>query len=68
MIYLTTDGYIDQANPQRRRFGSPSFIALIEQVQKEPMQTQKQILTETLEIFMEGTKQRDDITVLAIKL
>jgi serine phosphatase RsbU (regulator of sigma subunit) len=68
ILYLSTDGYIDQANQQRHRFGSGNLVKLLAKNCHKPMEVQKEILETSLFEFMGGTSQRDDITFLGIKL
>lgn len=68
VIYLTTDGYIDQANIKRKRFGSSKFAEVIAQNHTKDMNIQEQIFEETLAEYCKGMAQRDDITVLGIQL
>lgn len=68
IIYLTTDGYSDQNNKNRKRIGTKNFVKKLHSIRTEPMAFQKKILEQDLEQYMKGTIQRDDITVLGIKL
>ncbi|GJM61422.1 hypothetical protein PEDI_19740 [Persicobacter diffluens] len=68
IVYLPTDGYIDQANPERRKFNRRRFKALLEEIQELPLATQQERLSEALTLHQKDADQRDDITVLALKL
>ncbi len=68
MIYLTTDGYIDQANNKRERIGTNKFMQLIAENHNKPIQEQQDIFEEILVAYSQGASQRDDITVLGIQL
>jgi hypothetical protein len=68
IIYLSSDGYIDQNNVKRRRFGSLRFAALLEQIASEPMHKQKDLLVQTIDQYQENTEQRDDILIVAVRL
>ncbi len=68
MIYLTTDGYIDQANNKRERIGTNKFMRLITENHNKPIQEQQDIFEEILVQYSQGASQRDDITVLGIQL
>jgi serine phosphatase RsbU (regulator of sigma subunit) len=68
MLYLTTDGYIDQSDAKRQRFGSARFTQLIAENHDKTITEQKNILEETLVEHSNNTIQRDDITVFAIQL
>ncbi len=68
LIYLTTDGYIDQNNKERKRFGSKNLEELINNISNKTLEEQKQILENKLDNWKIGTEQRDDITILGIRL
>jgi serine phosphatase RsbU (regulator of sigma subunit) len=67
-IYLTTDGLMDQQSPSRDRFGSPRFIKFLNDHHGLPVEEQKRKLEEMMIGFMKIEKQRDDITIMGIKL
>jgi len=68
MLFLTTDGYIDQNDNKQKRFGSNRFKDLILKISPQPTEVQKSILETELNSFQGFQEQRDDITVLGIKL
>jgi len=68
IIYLSTDGYIDQNNKERTRLGTLRFSKIINRISQLPLETQKQELEEILEKHMKDTKQRDDITLIGLKI
>lgn len=68
IIYLSTDGLIDQNGPERRRFGSPRLIKTLEKNLTKEMDEQKIALEEALDQYQQKEPQRDDITFLGIKL
>ncbi len=67
IIYLTTDGYIDQNNLERKRFGTKKFLEITKKIARKNLQKQKEILEKELNNWMKIEKQRDDITVMGIK-
>lgn len=67
-IYLTTDGLVDQNNIKRKKFGENQFSRLLEKNARLKMREQKQIIEKALENHQEGTEQRDDITILGIRI
>ena len=67
-VYLTTDGFIDQANAQRERFGSKRLRTLISEVHHLSMSEQKQRFIAALEKHQQDTEQRDDINLIGIRL
>ncbi|MCS7005152.1 MAG: SpoIIE family protein phosphatase [Cytophagales bacterium] len=68
MIYLTTDGFIDQANPKRKSFNINRFKELIAQNYHLPAEEQQEIFIQALANHQQDAEQRDDITVLAFRL
>ncbi len=67
-IYLTTDGYVDQNNDKRESFTSYRFKELISKIQNKSCAEQKVILESTLADYQGQEEQRDDITVIGIKI
>lgn len=67
-IYLYTDGFVDQNNKARIRFGSKLLEKLLEKVSMLPIMEQKKAIEEELDSWQEGELQRDDITFLGIKI
>jgi serine phosphatase RsbU (regulator of sigma subunit)/tetratricopeptide (TPR) repeat protein len=68
IVYLTTDGYIDQADDNRHSFGPIRFKNLIQSVAHLSMAAQGDAFIKALEEHQGETEQRDDITLLGIKL
>jgi serine phosphatase RsbU (regulator of sigma subunit) len=69
MIYLFTDGYPDQfGGPYEKKFRYSQFRELIEKASSLPMEEQKNLVRSTMEDWMEGYEQIDDILVMGIKL
>ncbi len=66
-LYLTTDGYIDQMNPEGRKLGFNKLSSLLLENHTKPMEVQKQILIESLEDQSQGGEQIDDICILGLK-
>jgi len=66
-LFLTSDGYIDQNNPKRDRFGTPKFTSLLQLIAGKPMNLQRNMLNDALNEFMDGEEQRDDILVIGLK-
>lgn len=67
-IYLTSDGLMDQNSPEREKFGTRRFISFLNEHALLSMDQQKSKLEEKMLGFMKLEKQRDDITVMGIKL
>ncbi|WP_020528187.1 two-component regulator propeller domain-containing protein [Flexithrix dorotheae] len=67
-IYLATDGIIDQSNVERQRFGSKKLIESFIEAQNLEMQAQLHSLEKHLASHQQQTEQRDDITVIGLKI
>ena len=67
-VYLTTDGFIDQANPKRERFGSKRLRTLIGEVHHLAMNEQGSLFETALDDHRQDTEQRDDINLIGIRL
>ncbi len=68
LIYMTTDGYIDQANPKRERFGSKRFKAMIEDIHCIDIADQKWVFEKALDDHQLDTEQRDDINMIGLRI
>ena len=66
-IYVASDGYVDQNNIDRKRFGTNRFVPLLKEIADLPIQQQKLILLKRLEDFQKNEPQRDDISVIGLK-
>jgi len=67
-IYLTTDGYADTPNPEKRKFGSVKFQELMGELYPKPLSEQHKIFVERWEKHKNGAELRDDTTILAIEI
>jgi len=68
IIYLCTDGLTDQNNEERKKFGTSNFLRILKANITQSMDIQKQKLEIQLENWMNNCEQRDDITVLGLKI
>ncbi len=68
MCYLTTDGFVDQASPEHVKFGSIRFRELLEQIHPLPPNEQKLRLEQALFDHQRDEEQRDDITLIGIRV
>jgi len=68
MVYLTTDGLIDQNNSKHRKFGSRKLTQLLSNHANRPIAIQQEIIEETLKQYQQVEAQRDDITVIGVQL
>jgi serine phosphatase RsbU (regulator of sigma subunit) len=69
IIYLFTDGYIDQlGGAERKTFRSENFRKLLIEINKLPMHEQKKVLEKKYEEWRGVTDQVDDILIVGIKI
>ncbi|EAY31918.1 GAF domain-containing SpoIIE family protein phosphatase [Microscilla marina] len=68
VIYITTDGYSDAANERRKKFGRRKLKKLLFAHNEKSMQHQKRFLHQALNDHQLNTEQRDDITVVGVRL
>ncbi len=64
-FYIFSDGFIDQkGGKDSRKFMSRNFKNLLVKMHDQPMYEQKRILEKTLEDWMDGHSQMDDILII----
>jgi len=69
IIYLFTDGYVDQiGSAERKTFKANKFKELLLNIYRLPMNDQKQILERKIEEWKGDLEQTDDILVIGIKV
>ncbi len=68
VLYLTSDGYIDQNGANTKRIGTPLLIEILNKINHMPLDKQKQYLENELDKIQGRYKQRDDITIIGIRL
>ncbi|QQS52468.1 MAG: SpoIIE family protein phosphatase [Bacteroidota bacterium] len=68
VLYLFTDGIVDQNDPFRKKFGSARLENLLKSIIGEEANKQKSIMEEKIDLFMRDEAQRDDIAILGFKL
>ena len=68
IIYLSSDGFADMPNERRRNFGEKRLLKALDMHRHKPMSMQKIALQETLSDFQGTTEQRDDITLIGVKV
>ncbi|WP_044200889.1 SpoIIE family protein phosphatase [Flammeovirga sp. OC4] len=69
IIYLSTDGYVDQNNANREKIGSLKLKDIIASNATKSMAEQEEALEEILDQHLVGEiEQRDDITVMGVKV
>ncbi len=68
VIYLSTDGLIDQNNNLREKYGTLRFKELLGKVFMRDMRTQQIILNNEFDLHKSQEPQRDDVTILGVRL
>ncbi len=68
VIYLSSDGYTDQNNQERKRFGKKRLYQLYSEIGSLDIKEQEQKLLQELKTYQADEPQRDDITVIGVKL
>ncbi|WP_299453143.1 SpoIIE family protein phosphatase [uncultured Microscilla sp.] len=68
LLYLSSDGYADQNNLNRRPYTTNQLKTTLEKLKDYSMEKQKEILETKLQTHMQGTEQRDDIMLIGVKL
>jgi serine phosphatase RsbU (regulator of sigma subunit) len=68
MLYLTTDGFPDQSSPAGRRLGSGRVKSLLQQAAALPVAEQRALLLAALDEHQGGEQQRDDITIVGVRV
>ncbi|OJJ20221.1 hypothetical protein BKI52_17275 [marine bacterium AO1-C] len=67
-LYFTTDGLLDQHNQARKKFSKRRFMQIIKANKDRNMLEQQEALQGVMLDYMGQEPQRDDITVVGIKL
>ncbi|MDJ0835238.1 MAG: AAA family ATPase [Acidobacteriota bacterium] len=67
-LYLTTDGFVDQPRKDGKKYGSRQFKALLSSLAASSMDAQKNKLISELTASRIHKWQRDDITIIGIRL
>lgn len=68
-VYIFSDGYADQfGGPYGRKFMAIPFRVLLMDINKEPVERQKEILNKTIEEWRGQLDQVDDILVIGVQI
>jgi len=68
-VYIFTDGYSDQfGGPKGKKFKSRAFKELLQSINKEPINKQKEIIETTIKTWKGKLEQVDDICVIGLKI
>ncbi|OJJ19119.1 hypothetical protein BKI52_20090 [marine bacterium AO1-C] len=67
LLYLSTDGYIDTPNPERKNFSTVKFKELLQENFRLPLAKQREAFEQALIEHQKDADQRDDITLIGVK-
>lgn len=67
-IYLTTDGFTDQGDYGGEKLGTPKLKKILSEIHSLPMPQQQEALEKELLDHQQTAIQRDDITLIGIRL
>lgn len=68
MLYLYSDGFTDQQNLEGEKYSKKRLRSFVENIWQEDLTWQKTALETEFENFLGAQAQRDDITVLGLRL
>lgn len=68
MIYLFTDGYVDQFSPQNKKFMIRRFCELLKSIHQKDIVVQKEELKSSFENWKQQQFQLDDVLVAGIRI
>lgn len=68
LLYLCSDGFADQPDPEGKKFGSKQLKKLFEELASHAVDDQKAQILARLQAHQQHEPQRDDITILAIRM
>lgn len=69
MLYLFSDGYVDQlGGPENKKIFAQPFREILKSLADKPMPTQQQLLDEKVEAWKGNQSQTDDILVAGIRI
>ena len=68
LLYLTSDGYVDQNNPAREKLGGAKLLSTIQKAVNLTAIEQQQAFEEVLDEHQKDSEQRDDITLLGLRV
>lgn len=68
VLYLGTDGFVDQHNSNRKKLGTQRFTTTLNEHKQAPLNVQKEQLELLLTEHQQDCLQRDDITLMAVRI
>ena len=67
-IYMSSDGILDMGNAKRQRFMRRRFLELLDRIHPLDMERQAAEIEIAIHEYSQGTDQRDDISVLGLRV
>jgi serine phosphatase RsbU (regulator of sigma subunit) len=67
MLYMMTDGFVDQCNVTKEKFGTKQLLELIPQIASKALYLQKNDLQNALASHQASEEQRDDISIIGLR-
>lgn len=67
-LYMASDGFTDQHNSEKKKFGKKLMLSLLEKVRSDPTAIQHKAIEGYLDVYMDTMPQRDDITFIGLRL
>jgi serine phosphatase RsbU (regulator of sigma subunit)/putative methionine-R-sulfoxide reductase with GAF domain len=68
LLYLSSDGLVDQCNSAKRKFGTNRLRQILIEIASQDVKSQYKNLSKQLDDYQGNYIQRDDITIMGIKL
>lgn len=67
-VYMSSDGFVDQNSPDRRKLGSEYLVSLLLENAHWAMPRQQKVLSEALDNHQGESEQRDDILLMGVRI
>ncbi len=67
-LYLCSDGFADQAGKDNLRYGKQRLLSLLKSIAPKPFTQQQELLEKSLSAWQQNIRQRDDITVMGLRI
>lgn len=68
MLYLTTDGFADQSDPQGKKYGTRRLKSLLCELAAQPVEAQCARLEQVLHEHAGTERLRDDVTIVGLRI
>ncbi|MCX8113165.1 MAG: SpoIIE family protein phosphatase [Bacteroidia bacterium] len=68
MLYLFSDGFTDQLNPEGKRYQLRRFYEFLEVISDQPPKQQGLLLEAEFQRWMGGSRQTDDVLILGLRV